>query len=216
MTRRSDFGAVLARQRLIAIVRLGSNQWLVPTARAIALGGVEIIEFPLTSPNALDALRIATAELPDAVCLGAGTVLDRSSVHAAIAAGARFIVSPTLNEDVMMACKESGIPCLPGAFTPTEVLLARDRGADLVKLFPAGVLGAGYVRDVLATMPTLRLVPTGGIDLENAKSYLDAGAAAVAVGSALADPRLAAAEDWPAITANARQFLTATHAVVDG
>jgi 2-dehydro-3-deoxyphosphogluconate aldolase/(4S)-4-hydroxy-2-oxoglutarate aldolase len=141
----------------------------------------------MTTPGALDAIRDLTGAFGARVVLGAGTVLDAETARAAIAAGARFIVSPTLSEPVIETCRRHGVASIPGAYTPTEILAAWEMGADLVKVFPARSLGPQYIRDVLAPLPQVRLVPTGGVDLDNAAAFIAAGAAAVAIGGSLVD-----------------------------
>ncbi len=197
---------------VVAIVRLPSADWLLQVARAIRAGGVRAIEFTMTTPRALETLEKASAEMGDDVVLGAGTVLDGPTARSAIQAGARFVVAPTLSRETIETCHRYDVAVIPGAFTPTEILTAWEWGADLVKVFPATGLGPRYFRDVLAPLPQVRLVPTGGVDLENAAAFIEAGAAAIAVGSNLVDARVVAAGDFAALTERARAF----RAAVDG
>jgi len=196
----------IVREGLIAIVRLGSADRLLDVARALAAGGVRTIEFTLTTPHALDTLEVASSAFEEDIVLGAGTVLDPETARAAILAGARFIVSPTLSRGTIEVCRRYGAAAIPGAYTPTEMLAAWEWGANLVKVFPAGNLGPKYIRDVLAPLGQLRLVPTGGVKLDNVAEFLRAGACAVAVGSNLVDPTAVAAEDFGSITSKAREF----------
>jgi 2-dehydro-3-deoxyphosphogluconate aldolase/(4S)-4-hydroxy-2-oxoglutarate aldolase len=194
---------------VIAIVRLDSASKLGEVARAIKVGGADIIEFTMTTPGALDIISASSQEFGDQVLLGAGTVLDAETARAAILAGARFIVSPTLNAATVELCHRYGAVAVPGTFTPTEILTAWEWGADLVKVFPAGAGGPGYIKDVLAPLPQVRLVPTGGVNVQNAADYIRAGAAAVAVGSSLVNKDLVAAGDFAALTETARGLVAA-------
>jgi 2-dehydro-3-deoxyphosphogluconate aldolase/(4S)-4-hydroxy-2-oxoglutarate aldolase len=197
---------------VVAVVRLPSSEGLLKVAEAIRAGGVVAIEFTMTTPGAIEVLTRAAAEMGDDVVLGAGTVLDGATARAAILAGARFIVAPTLSHDTIETCHRYDVVAIPGAYTPTEILTAWEWGADLVKVFPATGLGPRYLKDVLAPLPQVRLVPTGGVDLETAGPFIKAGAAAIAVGSNLVDPRAVASEDFAALTDKARAF----RAAVDG
>mgnify|MGYP001826368370 FL=1 len=194
---------------VVAIVRLDSAGQLGEVARAIKAGGVDIIEFTMTTPGALDIIAASAREFGDEVLLGAGTVLDAETARAAILAGARFIVSPTLNPATVELCHRYSVIAVPGAFSPTEILTAWEMGADLVKVFPAGTGGPGYIKDVLAPLPQVRLVPTGGVNLQNAADFIQAGAAAVAVGSSLVNKKLVAGGDFDALTTAAGGLVTA-------
>jgi len=197
---------------VVAVVRLQSSERLLQVAQAIAAGGVAAIEFTMTTPGAIDTLARASTEMDEGVVLGAGTVLDSPTARAAILAGARFVVAPTLSRETIETCHRYDVAVIPGAYTPTEILTAWEWGADLVKVFPATALGPRYFRDVLAPLPQVRLVPTGGVDLETAGPFIEAGAAAIAVGSNLVDPRAVAAGDFAALTEKARAFRAAVDA----
>src|SRR2546429_6181914 len=169
----------LLQSGVIAVVRLTEAVPLGPAARALAAGGVGAVEVTLTTPGAIDAIADLASDQKLAGCvIGAGTVLDESAARYVIDAGARFVVSPTLDLSVIRACRDRAVPCMPGAFTPTELLEAWRAGAPVVKLFPASAVGPPYIRDVLAPLPFLRLVPSGGVSLENAGDWGRAGAAA--------------------------------------
>jgi 2-dehydro-3-deoxyphosphogluconate aldolase/(4S)-4-hydroxy-2-oxoglutarate aldolase len=197
---------------IIAVVRLPSSERLLEVAEAVAAGGVTAIEFTMTTPGAIEILTRASAAMGDRVVLGAGTVLDGATARAAILAGAQFLVAPTLSRETIETCHRYDVVAIPGAYTPTEILAAWEWGADLVKVFPATGLGPRYFRDVLAPLPQVRLVPTGGVDLETAGPFIEAGAAAIAVGSNLVDPRVVAAGDFDALVKTARSFRTAVDA----
>jgi len=194
---------------VVAIVRMDDASGLGQVARAIKEGGVDIIEFTMTTPGALDIIAKCSAEFGDSVLLGAGTVLDTETARAAILAGARFLVSPTLNTDVIDMAHRYDVATLPGVFTPTEMLTAWEAGADLLKVFPATALGPQYFKDVLAPLPYLRMVPTGGVSLENTADFIKAGAVAVAVGSNLVSRKAVKEGRWADLTATARNFIEA-------
>jgi len=198
----------LLQSGVIAVVRLTEAVRLGPAARALAAGGVGAVEVTLTTPGAIDAIAdLATDQKLAGCVIGAGTVLDESAARYVIDAGARFVVSPALDPSVIRACRDRAVPCMPGAFTPTELLEAWRAGAPVVKLFPASAVGPAYIRDVLAPLPFLRLVPSGGVSLENAGDWIRAGAAAVSVGSALASAALLAEGSAAELTARARSFV---------
>jgi 2-dehydro-3-deoxyphosphogluconate aldolase/(4S)-4-hydroxy-2-oxoglutarate aldolase len=192
---------------VIAIVRLDSAAQLGQVARAIKAGGADVIEFTMTTPGALEIIAASAREFGGEVLLGAGTVLDAETARAAILAGAQFIVSPTLNAATVELCHRYSVIAVPGTMTPTEILTAWEWGADLVKVFPASVGGPDYIKAVLAPLPQVRLVPTGGVDMHNAADYIRAGAAAVAVGGSLVDKKLVAAGDFGALTETARKLV---------
>jgi 2-dehydro-3-deoxyphosphogluconate aldolase/(4S)-4-hydroxy-2-oxoglutarate aldolase len=153
----------------------------------------------------VDLIGALAPTLPSDFLLGAGTVTDAETVARVVDAGARFIVSPVFRPAVVEACHQHGVPALPGCFSPTEILEAWDMGADIVKVFPATALGPGYIRDVLAPLPQVKLMPTGGVTVDNAGDWIRAGAVAVGLGSALLDPKAIAANDFDAIAALARR-----------
>ena len=195
-------------EKIVAIVRLESAEQLVRVAEALNAGGVSVIEFTCSTPGALEMIKDASGRLGDKALIGAGTVLDPETARAAILAGAEFIVNPTINLDTIEMCKRYGKPIIAGAMTPTEMLTVWEAGADLVKVFPASNIGgADYIKAVLAPLPQLRLVPTGGVSADNAAQYLKAGAAAVAVGGNLVNKKAVASGDWAMITAEARRLI---------
>lgn len=196
---------------VVAVVRLGSSGELMEVAQAIKAGGVDVIEFTMTTPNALGIIEQSACQFGGEVLLGAGTVLDPETARAAILAGARFIVAPTLSQATIELCHRYGAVAIPGALTPTEILAAWEWGADLVKVFPAGLGGPRYIKDVLAPLPQVRLLPTGGVGPGNAAEFICAGAAAVAVGSALVDRRAVAEGRFDLLTEKARQLTAAVN-----
>jgi 2-dehydro-3-deoxyphosphogluconate aldolase/(4S)-4-hydroxy-2-oxoglutarate aldolase len=171
--------------RLLAIVRLEPASAAVTAARQLAENGIGALEFSLATEGGLDALRASASELAATTLIGAGTVRTVSDAESAVDAGARYLVSPHLAWEVFAWARKHDVLHIPGAFSPTEVAAALDTGASLIKLFPAGQAGPNYLRDLLKPFPEARLVATGGIHLGNARAFLDAGAAALAVGRAL-------------------------------
>jgi len=194
---------------LVAVVRAPDPQNLLEVIRALADGGVTVAEVTLTVPNAIDVIREAHRMLGDRVLLGAGTVLDTETARAAILAGAQFIVSPTVNLDVIRMCNRYDKLVFPGAFTPTEILAAWEAGADVVKVFPAEVLGPLFFKAMRGPLPQVRLMPTGGVDLTTAGEYLRAGACCLGVGSQLVDPKAVQRKDYDYIRGLAWQYTEA-------
>lgn len=203
---RADVVRQIGRSRAVAVVRTAHRDCLVDLARALCDGGICCIEVTLTVPNALDGIRSVTQALGDAVLVGAGSVTDAATATAAAEAGARYVVSPVFRRETVSAAQAAGAAAIPGGFTPTELLAAHECGADAVKVFPADTLGPGFVRGVLAPLPQLKLMPTGGVTTENAADWLRAGAFAVGVGAALADEDAIARGDWSRITRNAARL----------
>ncbi|MCC7409122.1 MAG: bifunctional 4-hydroxy-2-oxoglutarate aldolase/2-dehydro-3-deoxy-phosphogluconate aldolase [Phycisphaeraceae bacterium] len=207
----------IIRHALIAIIRLPAPDQpgglhpheFADLCRALADGNLPISEITLNTPNALDAIHHASTALAVRAHVGAGTVLTPQACHAAIDAGASFIVTPNLNPDVIDAAHQRNTPVIPGVLTPTEAQQAHHLGADFIKVFPANLFGPPYIRDLLAPLPHLRLVPTGGVRLDNLSQWLTAGATALGVGSSLLQKDLIIKRDWPALTALARQWSTA-------
>src|SRR5438105_7238954 len=161
---------------IVAVVRSPDSQQRVEVVRALADGGVTVVEITMSVPNALDVLKQVRQALGDRVLLGAGTVLDPETARAVLLAGAEYIVAPTVNLDVIRLCQRYDKLVMPGAFTPTEILTAWEAGADIVKVFPAEVVGPAYFKALRGPLPQIRLMPTGGVDLNTAASFLRAGA----------------------------------------
>ena len=192
---------------IVAVVRSPHSEQLVGVARSLVEGGVRAIEITMTVPDALEVIREVSRELGGQIRLGAGTVLDPETARAAILAGAEYVVAPTLNLDVIRVCRRYDKPVMPGAFTSTEVLAAWEAGADVVKVFPADVGGPNYLKALLAPLPHVRLMPTGGVDLDNAAAFLKAGACCLGVGSSLVDNHAVARGDFARIRDHAQKFV---------
>ena len=172
---------------IVAIIRATSGDQLVNVARALYEGGIDVIEVTFTVPNVLEILAAVRKDLGKKILLGAGTVLDPETCRAALLAGAEFIVSPSLNLDVIKLCKRYGKLVMPGAFTPTEIVTAWEAGADIVKLFPADCVGPNYLKALRGPLPQVRILPTGGVDLKTLPDFFKAGACAVGLGGQLVE-----------------------------
>ncbi len=197
---------------VVAVVRMREAGPLAQVAQALAAGGIGAIEFTMTTPGALAVIEEVTTRFGDEVVWGAGTVLDPETCRAAILAGARFIVAPTFNPRVIEVCHRYSVIAVPGAFTPTEILTAWESGADIVKVFPATTLGPQYFKDVLAPLPQVKLLPTGGVSLANVGDFIRAGAVAVAVGGNLVRHDDVAAGRFDALAERAAQYVAAVKA----
>lgn len=192
---------------VVAVMRSDRGDILADVAEALSAGGVIAVEVTFTVPQAHRVLEAVANRLGQKVVLGAGTVLDPETARIALLSGAEFIVSPTLNLHVIEMCKRYGKLVFPGAFTPTEILTAWEAGADVVKVFPADVGGPNYFRAIHGPLPSVRLMPTGGVDLTTAADFIRAGACALGVGTALVRPQLVRAGEFREIEALARQFV---------
>src|SRR5205823_1364624 len=193
---------------IVAVVRSPDSQQLVEVARALVDGGVHVVEITMTVPDALDVVRAVRKALGDRLLLGAGTVLDPETARAALLAGAEFIVAPSLSLDVIRVCRRYDKLVMPGAFTPTEVLTAWEAGADVVKVFPADVVGPAFFKALRGPLPQVKLMPTGGVDLSTAAEFLKAGAVCLGVGGQLVEPKAVAAGDFARITSLAKEYIT--------
>lgn len=203
---------LITERRIVAIVRLDDLSQAVAISRALAHGGITVQEFTLTNLGALRAVGEVKKVLANDglhAAIGIGSVRNCDEAQAAIDAEADFIVSPITKPSIIQCCASAQVAVMPGAFTPTEIATAWEAGADVVKVFPARGLGAGYIKDVLAPMPYLKLMPTGGIDLKNIQSYFAAGAVAAGIGGNLVDAATIARRDWTAVTNVARQYAEA-------
>ncbi len=191
---------------IVAVVRSTDSQQLVDVVRALVDGGVSVAEITMTVPNALEVLAQVRQALGDRVLLGAGTVLDPETARAVLLAGAEYIVSPTVNLDVIRLCQRYDKLVMPGAFTPTEILAAWEAGADIVKVFPAEVVGPAYFKALRGPLPQIRLMPTGGVDLKTAGEFLKAGVCCLGIGSQLVEPAAVANRDFTRLRELASQY----------
>jgi len=202
---------VLARIRevgLVPVVRAQSAEEAATAIDAIRKGGVPILEITMTVPGAVALIESLSRRFGDDALVGAGTVLDPETARAVILAGARFVVSPSLNVETIACCRRYGIAVMPGALTPTEVVTAWQAGADMVKVFPAGnVGGASYIKALKAPLPQVDLIPTGGVSLKTAADFIKAGASALGVGADLVDLKAVREGRAAELTERARQFV---------
>jgi 2-dehydro-3-deoxyphosphogluconate aldolase / (4S)-4-hydroxy-2-oxoglutarate aldolase len=196
-----DFTENLRKDGIIAIVRVDDLSGAVPIVQALRRGGINIIEFTLTNPAAVDAVKAVRDGITesDGMVLGVGSVKTIQQAQQCLDGGAEFVVSPITNFDIINLCNDNEIPVFPGAYTPTEIYQAWEAGATAVKVFPARNLGAAYIKDILAPMPELKLVPTGGISEKNLAEYVKAGVLALGVGGSLVDTKAVAAGNWQII-----------------
>jgi 2-dehydro-3-deoxyphosphogluconate aldolase/(4S)-4-hydroxy-2-oxoglutarate aldolase len=192
---------------VVAVIRMKDAAKLRRVVDAIAEGGVRAIEVTMTVPGAVELIAVLARSLPEEILLGAGTVTDGDTARAVIDAGARYVVSPVFRREVIAVCHERGVAAAPGCFTPTEILDAHDFGADVIKVFPATALGPQFIKDVRAPLPQVRLMPTGGVSLDNAGDWIRAGAIAVGVGSALLDAKAIEEGRYDVLTGNARRIV---------
>jgi 2-dehydro-3-deoxyphosphogluconate aldolase / (4S)-4-hydroxy-2-oxoglutarate aldolase len=194
---------------IIAIIRANSSEQLVDTCEALVAGGINAIELTMTTPNAIEVTKTVTTKLGDKVLIGLGTVLDETTARLGILAGAKFIVTPVTRPAVVSLCNRYGIPIACGAYTPTEAITAQESGADFVKIFPADQLGTKYIKNILAPLPQLNIIPTGGVDVNTAPEFIKAGCAAVAAGSSLVSKEILKNRDWKKLTETAASFVKA-------
>ena len=192
---------------VVAVIRMREPEKLRAVVEALAEGGVRALEVTMTVPRAIPMIEQLAPTLPEGFLLGAGTILDAETARLAILAGAQFIVGPVYRPEVIALCHRYDVPAMPGCFTPTEILSAWEAGADVVKVFPATVLGPAFFKDVRGPLPQVKMMPTGGVSLENAGDWIKAGAVAVGVGTALLDAKAIAAGDYGVITANAKRIV---------
>lgn len=201
--------STLAADVLVAVVRATDAAGAVRATDALVAGGVRGIEITYTTPGAGEAIAAIAERHGDTVTLGAGTIRTPEQAAEAVAAGARFLVSPGTRPELAAAMRETGAALLLGALTPSEVMAALDAGADLVKLFPAGLGGPGYLSGLRGPFPDVAFCPTGGVNPDTIAGWLGAGAVALGAGSELCSRALIDAGDWEAIERNARLFADA-------
>ncbi|OLO42475.1 2-dehydro-3-deoxyphosphogluconate aldolase [Alkalihalophilus pseudofirmus] len=173
---------------VVAIIRGADPKNILQIANALQEGGVKTLEITVETPKVMSLIEAVRNDFPELI-VGAGTVLDPETARAAILSGSQFIFSPTVNEETIRLTKRYGVISIPGALTPTEILTAYENGADMIKVFPANIFGPGYLRDVHGPLPHIPLMPTGGVDLHNVADYIQKGAVAVGLGSALVNTK---------------------------
>jgi 2-dehydro-3-deoxyphosphogluconate aldolase/(4S)-4-hydroxy-2-oxoglutarate aldolase len=206
MSRHEDLSRVL-KSGIVAVIRSTSSEQLVEVAKALYEGGVDVLEVTFTVPRALEIIAAVRKALGEKVLLGAGTVLDPETARDAFLAGAEFLVAPTVNVDVIRLGNRYDKLVMPGAFTPTEILTAWEAGAQIIKVFPADIGGPAYLKTLHGPLPQVRLLPTGGVNLNTIADFLKAGACAVGLGGALVEPKAVEAGDMARIRSLAAQYV---------
>ncbi len=188
----------------VAVIRIADAKKLLQVIDTINKGGVSIIEITMTVPNALKMIEEVSKSVSSDITVGVGSVLNSTTAQQAVDAGARFVVGPIFKKEIVETAHKNNVPAMPGCFTPTEIQTAYEAGADVIKVFPADVVGMAFFKGILAPMPHLPLMPTGGVTLTNAGDWLKAGACAVGVGTALLDKKAIEAENYSQLTENAK------------
>jgi 2-dehydro-3-deoxyphosphogluconate aldolase/(4S)-4-hydroxy-2-oxoglutarate aldolase len=193
---------------IVAVIRIKEPGRLRAVVDALSEGGLTALEVTMTVPGAVELIADLAPTMPSGFLLGAGTVTDADTARRVIDAGAKFVVSPVFRRAVIEACHERDIPVMPGCFSATEILDAWDAGADIVKVFPATALRPGYIKDIRGPLPHVKMMPTGGVTLDNAGDWIRAGAVAVGVGTALTDANAIAAGDYATLRSNAERIVS--------
>lgn len=207
MSSRSEISARIIELGIVVVVRTPTYELIAPVCEALVKGGIIALEVTMTVPEALRALREAQSRFGNKILLGAGTILNAAQCHAAIEAGAQYVISPITKPEIIEAAHARHKPVMLGAYTPTEAQLGHEAGADFIKIFPADKLGPGYIKNIRAPLPHLRIVPTGGVDLQTAPEFLKAGCAALGVGSSLLKPEILKSRNWAELTRLAAEFV---------
>ncbi len=205
MSRKETLWQILSTG-VIAVIRMKDPQRLLKVLQAIQAGGVKCIEITMTVPGAVEIIAEIARSSPADVVVGAGTVTEKSAALAVVKAGAKFVVGPALNFDILGVCRESDTVCMPGCFSPTEILAGWNAGADVIKVFPATSLGPKYFKDIAGPFPQIRLMPTGGVTIENVGEWVSAGAVAVGIGSDLLDKKAIDDEKYSVLTERAKRL----------
>lgn len=195
------------RAPLVGIIRNVSFENVKRILPIYREAGLTTVEITMNTPGAADMIEYALANESHGLNIGAGTVCDKDDLAEALEAGAQFIVTPVINKKVVKSCVKKGVPIFPGAFSPTEIYNAWTLGATMVKIYPATSLGPDYIKDLKAPMKQLRLLPTGGVGLENMTEFMAAGADGLGIGSQLFDKKLIENQDWDGLKAHFSQFV---------
>ena len=201
------------KRKAVAVLRVKEEDKLKKVIQAIADGGVSIAEITMTVPNAIKLIEKMNNELNENIIIGVGSVLNKQTAEDAIKAGAKYVVSPILKKEIIETAQKYDVPVMPGCFTPTEIYSAFEMGADIAKVFPADVVGMPFFKAILAPMPHLKLMPTGGVSLTNAGDWLKAGACAIGIGSALLDDKAIKEENYFKLTENAKTIMNSINSV---
>ena len=205
MTREEIRNTILQR-KVVAVVRMKNPEQLLKVVTAIMKGGVTGIELTMTIPNAIQSIETAAKEFGDEILLGVGSVISSSVAIDAINAGAKFVVSPIYKPEIVTTVISQNLVVIPGGFTPTEIQTAYEQGADFVKIFPADNLGLSFIKSIKAPLPHLKVIPTGGVTLDNAIDWINNGASAVGIGTALVDNKAIESGNFSQLTENAKKL----------
>ena len=198
---------IITETKIISIIKLSEPQKLPQVVNALEKGGVRCIEVTMTTPGALDAISSLSEDIKKRSIIGVGSVLDEETARLAILAGAEFVVSPVFKRSIIQCCRRYSKIVVPGVLTPTEAMDAWEQGADFVKIFPASIVGPAYIKNILAPLPQIRVIPTGGIEVDRAADYISAGASAVGIGGNLVDKKAVADEQYEIITEKAKEVV---------
>jgi 2-dehydro-3-deoxyphosphogluconate aldolase/(4S)-4-hydroxy-2-oxoglutarate aldolase len=212
VTRRHTLAAAIEQAGVVAVIRVKDAARLRAIVEAIGEGGVRALEVTMTVPGAVEVIRELAPTLPSGFLLGAGTVVDTDTAIRTIDAGAQFVVGPIFRREIIDVCHQRDVPAMPGCFTPTEIFEAWEAGADIVKVFPATPLGPAFFKDVRGPLPHIKLMPTGGVTIDNAGDWIRAGAVAVGVGTALLDAAAIAAGDYRTLRDKAERLVANVNA----
>ena len=207
MNEREKISASIIDAGLVAIVRVHHPELALPIAKALVAGGIRAVELTMTIPNALDAIRTIDRELGNKILLGVGTVIDDDTCKAAIDAGAKYIISPITKPSLVENAHAMDRPVMLGAYTPSEAQAAYEAGSDFIKIFPADSLGPNYIRALLAPLTHLKIIPTGGVNLDTMESFLAAGSTALGIGSSLLKNNIINSENWSELESLSRQHV---------
>ncbi len=207
MSKETDLARVLDLG-MVAIIRAPNGDQLLQVCQALHAGGIDVIEVTFTVPGALQIIQQISQAMGNKILLGAGTVLDAETARAALLAGAEYIVTPTVNVDVIQMCRRYSKLCMVGAFTPTEIITAWQAGADFVKVFPSEFFGPTYLKTIHGPLPQVRLLPTGGVNLDTISDYFKNGASAVGLGSSLVEKEALANGDMQRIQSLAAAYVS--------
>jgi len=205
----------IIKRKAVSVIRVKEQEKLKKVIEAIYEGGISVAEITMSVPNAIGLIEKMNSELGDRVIVGVGTVLNAETAEDAIKAGAKFVVSPVLKKEIIEKVHKYDLPAMPGCFTPTEIYSAYEMHADIIKVFPADVLGMEFFKAILAPMPFLKLMPTGGVTLTNPEEWLKAGACAVGLGSALLDKDAVKNENYSKLTENAKTIMASINSYLN-
>ncbi len=214
MTKETILSEILKR-KAIAVIRAKEPEKLKKIIEAVSAGGITVVEITMTVPNAIQLIEKMSNEVDDKIIIGVGSVLNKQTAIDAINAGAKYVVSPILKMEIIETAHQNNVPVMPGCFTPTEIQTAFEYGADIVKVFPADVVGMEFFKAILAPMPHLKLMPTGGVTLTNSGDWIRAGACAVGLGSALLDKKAIETENYQKLTENAAAIMKSINSVLN-